>query len=159
MKKKIVILTVTLLLVLGIVQVAAAAGFGFGGGPYLRGGEKGTMPVNGLNLTDQQVEKMRKLNEEHYAQSRELRIQLMDKMHQLRQLQLQKNPDQAAIEAKKKEITELREKLSGIARQYREQCRALLTEEQLEQLDEFRGKMGCGFGKRFGVAPGAPGKQ
>ncbi|SFQ99594.1 Spy/CpxP family protein refolding chaperone [Desulfoscipio geothermicus] len=152
MNKKIVLLTVTLLLVFGIVQVAAAAGMGWGGnGPRMLNSDDWVSPVDAINLTDQQIAKMQEIRQKTYAQTRDLRIKLMDSMQELRQLQLQKNPDKAKIDAKIKEINDLRGKLYGIAQQSREQCRSLLTQEQLAQMAQNRGKWGRGFRGGFGA--------
>ncbi len=155
MRKIIVMLAVTLLLAFGIVQVAAAAGIGWGGGgPRMLGDVDRPNPVEALNLTDQQITQMQEIVKNKYNQTRDLRIKLMDSMHELRLLQLQKNPDQAAIDAKIKEINELRDQLSSINQEFRQQCRSLLTEEQLAQINQFRGKMGHGFKGGFGARNG-----
>lgn len=144
MSKRLLLLTVTLLLVFGIAQVASA-GMGWGmGEPGMAAGTGWVGPVEKLNLNDEQITKMREIHENTYKQTRDLRIKLMDKKHELMQLKLQKNPDQAAIEAKIKEINLLQEELRGIVQQNREQCRSLLTPEQQEQLKQFRGKKGGG---------------
>ncbi len=151
MKKKILFLTVTLLLVFGIVQVAMAAGMGWGGGPHILNSDKWISPVEVLNLTNEQIIKMREINQGNFEQTRELRIKLMDSMHELKQFQLQKNPDKDQVDAKIKEITDLREKIHDISRQSREQCRSLLSEEQQAKMQKFRGEKGCGFRGGAGV--------
>lgn len=151
MKKGIVFLTVTLLLVFGIVQVAAAAGMGWGGeGPRMLNSDKWVSPVEELNLTDEQINKMREINQNTYEKTRDLRIKLMDSMHEFKQLQLQKNPDKTKVEAKIKEINDMRDQIRGIVQQGREQCRSLLTQEQRDQVNQFRGKKGGGFRGCFG---------
>jgi len=139
-KKKIVLLTVTLLLVFGIAQVAGAAGMGWGGGP-----------MEALNLTEQQMTQMRQINQDTYNQTRELRIKLMDSMHELKQMQLQQNPDKTKMEAKIQEIKQLRDKIQSIHQEKREKCRSLLTQEQRNQMNQFRGKMGGGFKGGYGA--------
>ncbi|SFQ99410.1 Spy/CpxP family protein refolding chaperone [Desulfoscipio geothermicus] len=94
---------------------------------------------------------MQEIRQKTYAQTRDLRIKLMDSMQELKQLQLQKNPDKAKIDAKIKEINDLRGKLYGIAQQSREQCQSLLTQEQLAQMAQNRGKWGRGFRGGFGA--------
>lgn len=64
-------------------------------------------PVYTLDLTDEQIAKIQQIKEYAYKQIRELKIKHMDSMHQLDQLQLQKNPDQAKTEAKIKEVNDL----------------------------------------------------
>jgi Spy/CpxP family protein refolding chaperone len=151
-KKRIALLTITLLLAFGIVQVAAAAGLGWGGGgPRMLNSDNRVGPVEALNLTDQQITKMREINQNTYEQTRDLRIKLMDSMHELKQLQLQKNPDKAQIDAKIKEINDLRDKIYGIVQQSRQQCQSLLTPEQQAKMNEFRSKKGHGFRGGFGA--------
>lgn len=145
MKKKLVLLTVTMLLVFSITQVAAAAEMGWGGGPHKLNSDKMFNPVEALNLTDQQIAKMREINQKTYEQTRDLRIKLMDSRHELKQLKLQKKPDQAQIDAKVKEINDLRDKLHGIIQQSKEQCQSLLTQEQRDQMNQFRGNKGGRF--------------
>jgi len=151
MKKSILYLTVTLLLVFGLVQVAAA-GMGWGGGPPMLNSDKWVNPVEALDLTDQQINAMREINQSSYEQTRELRIQLMDSMYELKQLRLQKNPDQTSLDAKIKEINNLQEKIHTISQQSREQYQSLLSDEQKNKLQELRCKRGCGF--RGGPAAG-----
>ncbi|TYO95315.1 Spy/CpxP family protein refolding chaperone [Desulfallas thermosapovorans] len=138
LKRKIVSLTIVLLLVFGIVQVAAASGMGWGDGPRMLKSEKWVNPVEALNLTDQQIAKMREVNQSTYEQTRELRIKMMDSMHELKQLQLQKNPDKAKVEAKVKEIKDLRQKIHGIVQQSRQQCQSVLTPEQRAKMKELK---------------------
>jgi len=145
MKKKLVLLAVTLLLVFSITQVAAAAGMGWDGGPHKLNSDKMFNPVEKLNLTEQQITKMKEINQKTYEQTRDLRIKLMDSRHELKQLKMQKNPDQAKIDAKVKEINNLRDKLQGIVQQSKEQCRSLLTQEQREQMNQFKNNRGGGF--------------
>lgn len=139
MKKTLVWLSVTLLLVFGVVQAASAAGMGWGDGLQMMNSDMKFNPVEKLNLTDQQITKMKELNQKNYEQTRDLRIKLMDSRHELRQLKLQKNPDQAQIDSKTKEINDLQEQLRGIMQQNRDQCQSLLTKEQQEQMNQFRG--------------------
>ena len=145
MKKKLILLTVTLLLVFSITQVAAAATMGWDGGPHKLNSDKMFNPVEKLNLTDQQIVKMREINQKTFEQTRDLRIKLMDSRHELKQLKLQKNPDQAQIDAKVKEINNQRDKLHGIIQQSKDQCQSLLTQEQRDQMNQFRRSKGGGL--------------
>ncbi|KAF1084159.1 zinc resistance protein [Sporotomaculum syntrophicum] len=135
-------LTLTLFLLCGIVQVAAAAGTGCGVGPHLPGSGEWVSPVEVLDLTDQQLTKMRAVNQSSYEQIRDLRIKLMDSRHELMQLRLQKKPDQAAVEAKIKEINEMREKIHTIFQQGKQECQSILTKEQQAKLQELPHKKG-----------------
>lgn len=152
MKKVLVLLSVTLLLVFGVVQAAGAVGMGWDGGPHKMKGDMNFNPVEKLNLTDQQIVKMKELDQKTYDQTRDLRIKLMDSRHELRQLRLQKNPDQAQIDAKIKEIDSLQEQLRGIMQQSKGQFQSLLTKEQLEQMNQFRGNKCRGIQDAPGAA-------
>ncbi|AGL00502.1 Spy/CpxP family protein refolding chaperone [Desulfoscipio gibsoniae] len=145
MEKRIVLLTVCLFLVLGIVQVASAAGTVPDDGPRMLHSDKWINPVEALNLTDQQITKMREINQNTYEQTRDLRIKMMDSKHELKQLQLQKNPDKAQVDAKIKEINDLRAKIHSIYQESRQQCQSLLTPEQQAKISELKGKKGYGF--------------
>jgi len=151
-KKRLVLLTITLLLVFSITQVAAAAGMEWGGGPHKMNSDQMFNPVEKLNLTDQQIAKMREINQNTYEQTRDLRIKLMDSRHELKQLKLQKNPDQAQIDVKAKEISNLRDKLHGIIQQSKEQCQSLLTQEQRDRMNQFKGNKGSGLRSNTGPA-------
>lgn len=148
MKKKVMIFAVALLLVLSIVQVAAASGMGKGDKPQVQSGCKQLNTIQSLKLTDDQVSKIREIQQKNYQQTRNLRIQLQDKAFELRQLQLVKNPDKNQIEAKQKEVKDLRVKINDICQQSREQCLALLTQEQLAQLGKSRGGGNLGISSR-----------
>lgn len=145
MKRSVLCLALTLFLLCGMVQVAAAAGTGCGVGPQRLGCGEWVSLVEVLNLTDQQLTKMRAINQSSYGQIRELRIKLMDSRHQLIQLRLQKQPDQAAVDAKIKEINEMREKIHTVSQQGRQECHSLLTKEQQAKLQELPHKKGSGF--------------
>ncbi|SFG50590.1 Heavy-metal resistance [Desulfotomaculum arcticum] len=143
MKKKVMLLTVTLVFIFSILHVAAAFGIGQGdGGPRMLNSDKWASKYKALNLTEQQKSKMREIDQDTYSQTRDLRIKLMDSMHELKQLQLQPNPDSAKIEAKINEVNDLRAKIHGVVQQSRQQCRSLLTPEQQAQMKQFKGKKG-----------------
>ncbi|WP_027363833.1 Spy/CpxP family protein refolding chaperone [Desulfotruncus alcoholivorax] len=140
MKKKITLLTVTLAFIFSIFQVSAALGMGWcDGGPRLNG------KYEALNLTEQQKSKMREIDQNTYSQTRDLRIKLMDSMHDLKQLQLQPKPDNAKIEAKINEVNDLRGKIHSVVQQSRQQCWSVLTPEQQGQIKQFRGQNGSGI--------------
>ena len=145
MKKKMMLLTVTLVFIFSIIQVAAAFGMGWGdGGPRKLNSDKWASKYKALNLTEQQKSKMIEIDQDTYSQTRDLRIKLMDSMHELKQLQLQSNPDSAKIEAKINEVNDMRDKLHGVLQKSREQCRSLLTPEQQAQVKQFKERKGSG---------------
>ncbi|WP_066636290.1 Spy/CpxP family protein refolding chaperone [Desulfolucanica intricata] len=152
MKRKMGILIIAVFLVFSIASIASAAGLGAGGGgPRMLSNNNWVNPVDALNLTGEQITKMREIRQNTYEKTRDIKIKLMDSTFQLRQLQLQKNPDQAMIDAKIAEINDLRSKLSSITRESRQQCLSLLTQEQLAQM----AKSGfCKMGAYGGFAMG-----
>ncbi|RDV84076.1 Spy/CpxP family protein refolding chaperone [Ammonifex thiophilus] len=92
-----------------------------------------------LGLTSEQLAQIRDIQQQMYNQTRDLRIKLMDAMFELRQLRWQENPDQAAIDAKIKEIENLRDQLRQAAQEYRQKMDSVLTPEQKEKLQSLRG--------------------
>ena len=147
MKKKFLLLTLVMVLILDISQVASAFGIGQTGGPNVLNSEKWAGKYKALNLTEQQKSKMREIDQSTYSQIRDLRIKLMDSRHELKQLELQPNPDNAKIEAKINEVNNLKGKIHSIVQQNRQQCWSLLTAQQQEQLKQFKGKKGGSVAK------------
>ena len=138
MQKKVIYLSVVLLLIFSIAQIASAA--------------SQTQPrhpgdhLKSLNLTDEQYSKLRDMQKNHYQETRELKINLQDKFFELKQLKLQKNPDEAKVEAKLKEVKELKNKLSEIRQKNKAEFESILTEEQKKMLPEKSGPNGFGPG-------------
>ena len=139
MKRKLIFLTVTLLIAFSFAQMTAATEVSWHDGPRLID-DKCVNPVYTLDLTAEQATKILQVKEETYKQIRELKIKHMDSMHQLDQLQLQKNPDQAKIDAQIKEINDLRTQMFNLKKKTHEQINALLTPAQKEELNKKRGE-------------------
>ncbi|WP_049757125.1 Spy/CpxP family protein refolding chaperone [Ammonifex degensii] len=111
--------------------------------------------VQELGLTSEQLAQIRDIQQQMYNQTRDLRIKLMDAMFELRQLRWQENPDRAAIDAKIKEIKNLRDQLRQAAREYRQKMDSILTPEQKEKLQSLRGSRGWhGRGGMMCIEPG-----
>lgn len=115
-------------------------------------------PVEELGLTDEQVAKIQELQREMYEGTKDLRQKLQDAMFELRQLKAEKNPDQAALDAKAKEVNDLRAQLQKATQEFQQKFESILTPEQLEKAKSMRGFFGGwggrhgmkGFGKGFG---------
>lgn len=156
MKKKALLLTLSLLLVFGVVQ-AASAGWGWSAGnsdgPRTLSADNWTSLADALGLTDEQAAKMQDLQKNMYEKMQALRTQLQNSMFALRQLRWQKDVDQATVEAKIKEVNELRSRLYNERQQARQEMQSVLTQEQLDQL----GSM-CGFGGKHGGRHGKMGR-
>lgn len=138
MRGKILLPALALLLVLGLAFTASAGGRGWG----FRGAGATTQfardgwrnPVDALQLTDEQIAKLQQLEKAMYDKTRDLRIQLQDRMFELRQLRLQKNPDQSAIDSKMEQVNNLRKQIYEIGQQNQEQMKSILTQEQLSKM-------------------------
>ena len=153
MKRKMLLLILALALVLGVTQIASAAGWGMAGGKssglWPGGGlalksENCTFPAEKLNLSDEQVQKLKELQQNAYEASRDLRTKLQDAMFELKQLRLDKNPDSAAIDAKTREVKDLRAQIDQITQQCRQDMQNVLTPEQQSQLENMKGRGGRG---------------
>lgn len=118
-------------------------------------------PVEELGLTDEQVAKIQELQREMYEETKDLRQKLQDAMFELRQLRWEKNPDQATLDAKTKEVNDLRAQLQKATQEFQQKFESILTPEQLEKAKSRRGFFGTGrighgpkgFGRSFGLPP------
>lgn len=147
--KKYIVLVITAALVLGIVGVAFSKPYPFVPQPY---SFKDVDIVKLLNLTDDQINKIKALREEYYNKIQDTRKKLQDAMFSLEQLRLDKQVDQSLVDNKKKEINDLAKQLSDIYDEYWVKLKSILTPEQLSKLSRrafgpnFWGK---GFNYRF----------
>ena len=152
MVRKAVIFGLVAVVLVAAAGVAAASPWGAGFRGF--GPAKGPMPACGnlvqeLNLTDEQLARIREIEAAAFEKLQGLRSQMFRKMFELRSLYWQKSPDQAAIEAKRAELNELREQINAIQKQMRDDLKAVLTEEQLAKIGQMRGP-GRGKGKFMG---------
>lgn len=157
-------------MVLGlIVSGISAQTMAFGGHGMMGGGFRGNYYNNQaqpgynyqpMDLTEEQEEELAKLRDEYFAKTDELRIELRDINWEMRDLYGEEDSSE--------EFDLLEEKMNGIYDQleeiqadHQEKVTAILTEEQLEELEEnsygqnFRGPgmMGYGLGM-MGYGPG-----
>ncbi|MCL6479977.1 MAG: Spy/CpxP family protein refolding chaperone [Peptococcaceae bacterium] len=148
MKRKVMLLTLTLALVLGIAQIASATGWGMGGGrlggskaggPPALSSENWISPVERLNLSNEQAQQLKELHKSNYEATKELRAKLQDAMFELRQMGFEKNPDKAAVDAKIKEISDLRDQMYQIKQQNWQNVQSILTPEQQSLMKNMRG--------------------
>ncbi|BCV25508.1 Spy/CpxP family protein refolding chaperone [Gelria sp. Kuro-4] len=101
-------------------------------------------PAAELGLTDEQVQKIQDLQREMYEGTKDLRAKLQDAVFELRQLRWEKNPDQATVDAKTKEVSDLRTQLQQVTQEYQKKFESILTAEQLEKAKSLRGFGGFG---------------
>ncbi len=166
MGKRSLILGAVLVLVLGLVAVAAANPsepdsenrsprvFGLLGGLRRFVGrcfwsDPPTAPD--LGLTDEQADAIAALLDREHDLKETLRREISEKQNELRKLLWQKEPDQAAIDAKWEELQALREELFSKTQGLGEAMDEVLTDELLDKLSELRlgGEVpgGCGMGR------------
>lgn len=107
-------------------------------------------PVEELGLTDEQVSKIKELQREMYEKTKDLRQKLQDAMFELRQLKAEKDPDQAALDAKAKEVNDLRAQLQKATQEFQQKFESIFTPEQLEKAKSMRGFFD-GWGGRHGM--------
>ncbi|MHB8918708.1 MAG: Spy/CpxP family protein refolding chaperone [Desulfocucumaceae bacterium] len=158
MKKRFaVLIVVTLALALGTARMASAESFGgdigiMGGEPPRLSADKWQSPAAYLGLTDEQSAQLKKMQLDHYNNTRELRAKLQKAVFDLRQLGWEKNPDPGKLNSAISEVNSLRSQLYKQARDNREQMTSVLTQEQLAKIGRKAFGRGCGmgFGRRDG---------
>lgn len=151
MWKKTFLICLVLVLVLGAVFAVSAGGRrGFAPAPsWAVGGCFGL--VEALDLTDDQLAKLKEIEKTTYEKTKEIRSKLQDLLFEIGQLRLAKNPDKAAIEAKMDQVMKLRKQLYEIQEDRWQKVKSILTKEQLEKLNRLR------WGRRSGRGPGRMG--
>jgi len=95
-----------------------------------------------LNLTSDQVTKLKDLKSKYYMETRDLRYELAIKRLEMMKLFSDPNAKEAALSAKQKELSALRQKKWDKAAQMMIQARSILTPEQISKLDTLHGMMG-----------------
>ena len=130
-------------------------------------GQKGHEEYKGrwarfLNLSDDQKAKIKDIHTRFYAETRGLRYDLMEKRIELRRLFLDPKTDAAAVMAKEREVSALRQKLGDAMARMMVGWRGVLTPEQLQKLDmmflsHHEGMRGMGMPGRMGMMQGRMG--
>jgi Spy/CpxP family protein refolding chaperone len=120
---------------------------GYGGGPGWGGygprGGQGFGPGGGggplalLNLTDEQREKVLKIQEENRSKNWDLMGKMRTEQFKLRQLSFGDKLDAAAIADQQKKVDELRRQMLKSRIEARNQIAAVLTAEQKQQFRQF----------------------
>jgi Spy/CpxP family protein refolding chaperone len=139
------------LLIVGLTTVA----FGWGGGPGGCGRGPGYGPCAGgemtmfskLNLTTEQTEKIRDLQQTRLKEAKPLMDKMFAKRGDLKLLWLEKNPNQEKIMAAQKELRALRDQMQDKMTVYRLAVMKILTPEQQSKIQSYMGRgMGRGHG-------------
>lgn len=93
-----------------------------------------------LNLTKEQVDKIKKLRSSSKKQNIPLKSDIELKDMELRDLMDAESPDKTAVAAKIKEIDALRTQIKINRMNARIDCRNVLTKEQKEKMEQWRGQ-------------------
>ena len=86
-----------------------------------------------LNLNTEQTEKLNAMREEHFREMAPLRNELSKKRAELRGLRSNPGTDNAALQAKEAEVTQLEKRLLDKRAQFRAEYDKILTRDQLAQ--------------------------
>ena len=119
-----------------------AGDFGDAPGHGFRGG---IGPAQRLNLSKEQLDKMRAIADRSFQETRDLRYELLQKEVEMHKLFTDPKIDGATLLAKQKEISPLYQKLMDRMAQTAIEGRKILTPEQLQKLDRIptgHGRMG-----------------
>jgi Spy/CpxP family protein refolding chaperone len=137
MKKIILIMTIVALMTAVCSFAAMARGRGMAGVFW-----------NNLNLTSQQQQKVLAIRQDFQKDTLALRFDFQKKKLELRRLWAAQPLNQAAIDAKTKEVTALKVQMTTKNRTMREKLKGVLTAKQLKMLDDSnRHKFSPGFGR------------
>jgi len=150
------------LTVMGLFFVAAIAtsafGFGWGRGPGVGYGPCARGDFHGpagVDLTTDQKAKLNGLRDAWFKDIKSLQEKMFTKRDELRNLWLEKSPDQGKIAAAQKEMRAVRDQMEDKMTAYRLDALKILTPEQQEKVKS--SAPGRGFGQRRGFGPGALG--
>ncbi|MGC8970781.1 MAG: Spy/CpxP family protein refolding chaperone [bacterium] len=143
--KRVLALVLSLALLLGTVQVAFTKPLPSRRIPIIAGPFRcdiveispwGQNLIKYLNLTDEQINKIKELRDRYYGKLKDLWNKLQDAVFSLRQLQFQRQPDKTQIEEKRKEISNIRKEINNTLKDYWNEFKGILTKEQLSKLTE-----------------------
>ena len=110
---------------------------GYGGGPGFGPGSGGGGALAQLNLSDEQREKVLKIQEENRRKNWDLMGQVRTEQFKLRQMAYGDKLDAAAITEQQKKVDDLRRQMLKSRIETRNQIAAVLTAEQKQQFRQF----------------------
>lgn len=150
--RRIIILLVAALLVFGMVQTASAVyGVGFGIGLI----KNPVNMVDELKLSEEQAAKIRETNEAKFKEISALQDKQRQVFFELQQQRFTPGVKQEQLQAKVDEIKELQQLRQDVLKDYQEQMRSVLTEEQLKRWSEICPRPdGPQVGPKGGRGPG-----
>lgn len=146
MKKLLSIIAVAVLLVGSITFTALAFGPGNGAFPGGKGTGFSMRGLDSLNLTNDQQQKVLAIRQEFERDTLNLRQDMRKKRQELQKLWSAEPLNQATIDAKTKEMNTLRIQLTQKSKEMFNKIKAVLTPEQLKQLEAQRQNRGQGKG-------------
>jgi len=155
MKKSYVFVCALFFVALAGVVFAGAANPGQAspGGSANVPGPKGHWHMFGsyLGLSQEQKDRMRELRSRYYADTHDLRYDIMQKKVEMRKLFTDPKVSDATLLAKLKELGALRQTLMDKRAKMRIEWRKILTAEQIQKLDRMPMRRGMGHGQRLGM--------
>lgn len=174
MKRSIAVLSVTALLIAGLMIVGTAVAQPWDGRPGRSGGGTWGCPYypgapgsDTLNLTADQQKKLIDLQERYADKDDAIADDITAKRRELRKLYVSETPDIKSIDKVEDQIRALMDKRFALNREFRNNARALLTDEQIKANPyAFTGPGSClgygpgggrgmmGGGMRGGFGPG-----
>jgi Spy/CpxP family protein refolding chaperone len=110
-----------------------------------------------LDLSKEQKDKMKEVGNRFYADTRDLRYELLQKKLEMKKLFGDPKVNDATLMAKQKELIALKLKMMERKGQMKIEWRMILTAEQIQKLDRMPMHHGMGYGKHPGVGPGMKG--
>lgn len=113
-----------------------------------------------LNLTEDQITKMRNIWSRYYLETRDLRFDIAQRWLELHRLFTDPKTNTSVLMGKEKELISLRERLMMKRAQAKVECRSVLTPEQIQRLDIMvMSHFGMGGGRMGGgmMGPGMMG--
>ena len=146
MKK--LMMTIAAIALMAIMTVTATAQMrmrgDYGRGPYHAAD---ITKLTGLNLTEEQITKLKALRDDHLQDIQPLRNQMYSKSVEMKGLWLEQTPDHNKIAALQKEIQTLRNVMLEKVTAYRLKTLNILTVQQQTILEAYKAKRGYSSGK------------
>jgi len=110
---------------------------------------------NDITMTDAQNEKLDELQEKYWEKSEAVMDKIDGKQDQLEDIYRDDSPDYTKADALEDDIYDLNRELIELRRDYRDEARGVLTDEQLSEYPgAFCGGYGLGYGRGSGMGYG-----
>ena len=110
---------------------------------------------NDVNMTDDQDERLADIQEKYWDKSEAIMDSIADKQDQLEKIYRDDSPNYTKADALEDDIYDLNRELIELRRNYRDEARGVLTDEQLSEYpNAFFGGYGMGYGRGYGMGYG-----